>query len=94
MSDDETGKSRAPVNRRDILKVLGSVPATLVPLPALAAQETKRQPRPASSTGEYKRQIFDEHEWKTVRLLSDYIIPRDERSGSATEAGVPEFIDD
>jgi gluconate 2-dehydrogenase gamma chain len=29
-----------------------------------------------------------------VRVLCDLIIPADERSGSATEAGVPEFIDD
>jgi gluconate 2-dehydrogenase gamma chain len=28
-----------------------------------------------------------------VRVLVDLIIPKDERSGSATEAGVPEFID-
>jgi gluconate 2-dehydrogenase subunit 3-like protein len=37
--------------------------------------------------------FFTPHEWSTVRLLVDYIIPRDERSGSATEARVPEFID-
>jgi hypothetical protein len=28
-----------------------------------------------------------------VRILVDLIIPRDERSGSATDAGVPEFMD-
>ncbi len=28
-----------------------------------------------------------------MRVLVDLIIPRDERSGSATEAGVPEFMD-
>ena len=37
--------------------------------------------------------FFTAHEWRTVRLLADYIIPRDERSGSATDAGVPEFMD-
>jgi len=37
--------------------------------------------------------FFTPHEWETVRLLVDLIIPRDERSGSATEAGVPEFMD-
>ena len=30
---------------------------------------------------------------QTVRVLSDLIIPADERSGSATDAGVPEFMD-
>ena len=37
--------------------------------------------------------FFTPHEWETVRLLADLIIPRDERSGSATDAGVPEFMD-
>ncbi len=37
--------------------------------------------------------FFTPHEWETVRILADLIIPRDERSGSATEAGVPEFMD-
>src|SRR5205823_14722609 len=37
--------------------------------------------------------FFNNHEWKTLRSLVDYIIPRDERSGSATEAKVPEYID-
>ncbi len=38
-------------------------------------------------------QFFTGHEMDTVRMLVDIIIPRDERSGSATEAGVPEFMD-
>ena len=29
-----------------------------------------------------------------MRVLCDLIMPADERSGSATQAGVPEFIDD
>jgi hypothetical protein len=37
--------------------------------------------------------FFDAHEWRTLRMLVDYIIPRDARSGSATELRVPEFID-
>ena len=37
--------------------------------------------------------FFTPHELETVRLLSDLIIPRDDRSGSATDAGVPEFMD-
>lgn len=43
--------------------------------------------------GSYAPQFFTPAEWKTVRLLSDLIIPRDARSGSATDVGVPEFID-
>src|SRR5205809_3416129 len=41
----------------------------------------------------YEPKHFTAHEWETVRLLVDLIIPKDERSGSATDAGVPEFID-
>jgi hypothetical protein len=37
--------------------------------------------------------FFDEHEMKTISILSDIIIPKDETSGSATEAGVPVFIE-
>jgi len=35
---------------------------------------------------------FTEHEMKTITVLSDIIIPKDEVSGSASEAGVPAFI--
>lgn len=38
-------------------------------------------------------QFFTAHEMATVRVLVDLIIPKDERSGSATDAGVPEFMD-
>ena len=41
----------------------------------------------------YMPKFFTAHEWRTVRVLVDYIIPRDDRSGSATDAGVPEFMD-
>ena len=37
--------------------------------------------------------FFSDHEFETVTVLSDWIIPADERSGSASEAHVPGFID-
>ena len=37
--------------------------------------------------------FFTAHELDTERVLSDLIIPKDERSGSATDAGVPAFMD-
>jgi hypothetical protein len=37
--------------------------------------------------------FFDEHEMKTIAILSDIIIPKDDVSGSATDAGVPDFIE-
>jgi hypothetical protein len=38
-------------------------------------------------------QFFNEHEMATIAVLADIIIPKDEKSGSATEAGVPDFIE-
>jgi gluconate 2-dehydrogenase gamma chain len=37
--------------------------------------------------------FLDDHERRTVEILVDIIIPKDEMSGSATEAGVPDFIE-
>src|SRR6266516_2332655 len=37
--------------------------------------------------------FFDEHEMKTISVLADIIIPKDEFSGSATDAKVPDFIE-
>jgi gluconate 2-dehydrogenase gamma chain len=37
--------------------------------------------------------FFDEHEMNTIKILIDIIIPKDEMSGSATDAGVHNFIE-
>lgn len=37
--------------------------------------------------------FFNEHEMATITLLADIIIPKDEKSGSASDAGVPAFIE-
>ncbi|MBS1976936.1 MAG: gluconate 2-dehydrogenase subunit 3 family protein [Bacteroidetes bacterium] len=37
--------------------------------------------------------FFTDHELKTITILSDIIIPQDEVSGSASQAGVPAFIE-
>src|SRR5256886_14891121 len=42
---------------------------------------------------QYVPTYFTPHEWETVRLLVDIVIPRGERSGSATDAGAPELMD-
>lgn len=36
--------------------------------------------------------IFSAHEMATITVLADIIIPKDEISGSASDAGVPDFI--
>jgi len=40
-----------------------------------------------------REKFFNDHEMKTISILADIIIPKDETSGSATEAGVPAFIE-
>src|SRR5262245_27408724 len=37
--------------------------------------------------------FFTEHEMATITILADIIIPKDEVSGSASDAKVPEFIE-
>jgi gluconate 2-dehydrogenase gamma chain len=37
--------------------------------------------------------FFDDHEMETIGVLADIIIPKDAVSGSATDAGVPDFIE-
>jgi gluconate 2-dehydrogenase gamma chain len=81
-TDDTRG-----VSRRAVLQTIGSAPA-LAAATAAAAQ-AQNAPKPA-----YRRKIFDAHQWHTVEVLCDLILPADERSVSATKAGVPEFIDD
>ena len=86
--------------RRALLKTLTAVPAAaLVPLSPFEVGKARHfkdqtEGSAAAAPSLYKPKVLDGHEWKTVRLLADLIIPADERSGSATEAGVPEFIDD
>jgi gluconate 2-dehydrogenase gamma chain len=95
----------APVTRRQALKVLGAVPlagaiggamsweqATPVQGPEHphAAGTARRSGRTAPPA---KRSFFTAAEFRTAGVLADDIIPRDERSGSATEAGVPAFMD-
>jgi hypothetical protein len=40
-----------------------------------------------------KEKFFTDHEMATITILADIIIPKDDVSGSATDAKVPEFIE-
>ncbi len=62
---------------------------------APAATELKYDRNAAEVIREAKLQaetFFDAHEMKTITILADIIIPKDATSGSASEAGVPDFI--
>ncbi len=41
----------------------------------------------------FAEQFFTKHEMQTLQVLVDIIIPKDSRSGSASDAGVPAFIE-
>ncbi len=83
------------MNRREVIGMLATAPV------AAAFRWTPESVREASARAHealargtpYEPKQFTAHEWDTVRLLVDLIIPKDERSGSATDAGVPEFMD-
>ena len=47
----------------------------------------------APNGAEAAKSYFTPHERETVGVLVDYVIPRDDRSGSATDAGVPAWMD-
>lgn len=85
------------MSRRELLAAFTAAGAVAVlPTPAQAAEVTRavaaeRVTRVAGAA--YAPKVYTAHEWETVRVLVDYVFPKDARSGSATEAGVPEFMD-
>lgn len=87
------------IGRRGILKLIGSAPlAAGLGMGEAEAQATHQHAvagaRAAAATGKaYAPRFFTALEWKTVRILADIVVPKDERSGSATDALVPEFMD-
>jgi gluconate 2-dehydrogenase gamma chain len=90
--------SNNEMGRRSALRLIGAAPLavsfTLGSAEAAEAAEKAAAAVKAAAKGQaYVPKFFNAQEWKTVRVLVDMIIPADERSGSATDAGVPEFID-
>jgi hypothetical protein len=95
------------ITRREALAGLVAVPAGLVLTPeaieraSAHAHEALQGPpaqgaangTPAAQQPAYVPENFTSDEWRLVRLLVNYVIPADGRSGSATQAGVPEFMD-
>ena len=85
----------ADMNRREVVGLIAGAPlAAGFPWAAESVREASARAREALARGvPYDPKQFTPHEWETVRVLVDPILPKDERSGSATEAGVPEFMD-
>jgi gluconate 2-dehydrogenase subunit 3-like protein len=87
------------ITRRDVLRTLaigaagGSV---LRVIPAEAAglvHQMVHKEKAAAAGGKYAPKYFSAHQYETLTALCDAIIPKDEKSGGASEAGAPEFID-
>ena len=86
----------ADMGRREALRLIGTAPLAFGFGAGLAVEASAWAAEAVKATAKgvaYKPKFFTPHEWETVRILVDLIIPKDERSGSATEAGVPEFMD-
>lgn len=96
-SDGQTGGRAERVSRRDALQIFAGIPllaAGLTPADvARAAIQVRAMSQPSNRPTAFVPAFFTPHEWETVRVLVDLIIPKDARSGSATEALVPEFMD-
>lgn len=86
-------------SRRDLLKALGASTAAgsaLRSVPLKAAEKAHRMvnaEKAASSSASYMPKFFSPRQYETLRALCQAIIPPDEESGGAIEAGAPEFID-
>ena len=93
-------RKKNQLSRREMLKRAGltAAGAGFVPASALAQQAPphehrhKAQGEPKAS-GPYERKYFNEHEFKTLQALSEWIIPADEKSQGGIAGGTAELID-
>jgi hypothetical protein len=96
---DEKRKPTGEMSRREVLGVMAAVPAAgaLAWTDAEARDAFEQVARARRTTARqrapYKPKFFSADEYVLLVTLVDLIIPKDERSGGATDAGVPEFID-
>jgi gluconate 2-dehydrogenase gamma chain len=85
--------------RRDALKTLamgaagGSVLQVIPAEAAAYAHAFVQKEKAASAAGKYVPKFFSAHQYETLNWLCEAIIPKDDHSGGAVEAGAPEFID-
>jgi hypothetical protein len=77
------------MDRRQALEFLASIPLAST-FTFTGAEVARAQ---AAVRSGFTPRFFTDHEHRTVRVLVDLILPRDQRSGSAIDAGVPEFMD-
>jgi len=91
--------SNQSISRRDILRTLAvgaAAGSVLQVIPAEAAayiHQMVRNEKSASPAGNYTPKFFPAPQYALLVTLCGLIIPKDEKSGGAVEAGAPEFID-
>jgi len=87
------------ISRRDVLKTLATGAAAgsvlqVIPLQAAElAHQMVHKEKAAAPAGKYTPKYFPAKQYETLTSLCDTILPKDEKSGGAVEAGAPEFID-
>jgi gluconate 2-dehydrogenase gamma chain len=87
------------ITRRDILRTLAfgaAAGSVLQIIPAEAAayvHQMVHKEKSAAPAGTYSPKYFSSAQYAAILFLCDTIIPKDEKSGGAVEAGAPEFID-
>src|SRR5436309_15389396 len=86
------------ISRRDVLRTLAVTAAgsVLQIIPAEAAEyvhQMVHEEKAAAPAVTYTPKYFSASQYATLLFLCDTIIPKDEKSGGAVEAGAPEFID-
>jgi len=86
------------MKRRESLKLM-AIASLAAALPGCSKSDVERAAGRVASASrtlplkDREPTTLNRHEYATVTLLADMIIPADDRSGSASEAGVPAFID-
>lgn len=82
------------LNRREAMQILGGIPLLAAGLSPQAVSRATLAARDAlAARATFAPRFFTPHELASAGVLADLVIPRDERSGGATDAGVPEFMD-
>lgn len=84
------------VSRRELLRIGASLALGAGGVEMISAQDAAhvhQMAGEARAKGNYKPKCFTAHEYATLRRLAEMIMPPDEHSKSALEAGAPEFID-
>jgi len=84
------------VSRRSLFRIIAATGAGSFIIPPAVAQHVHASLAEAKSLSggpAYQPKCFTSHHFATLKKLADMIIPADEHSAGASEAGAAEFID-